>query len=312
MSDSATLRRVLVIANKSWEADPLVSVCMNPKLRPAAVLDNWSSGAAGLFSTPGNGARPAGTEPTPRCVCETAGAAIEIWCIEDWMGAGNHSSSKVKITSALPGIFAGKPPDFVVAFGTASFPASATANGCVVVGSSVYLFNPYRGVPPDQHNPANDWDDPDKVGHLIPSSVVPVIFQDFAINPDLFRLPIDGRLSPAPVNSAVPPVLLAAANYVAVSELNITNYDDYAWTDPLAVGRTVQDNPHAPVGSIETTHGLIRIMSEAPFIFVSGITDRLGSFNQDLAPRAVAQNFLAAHNAGIGLVWTLPQILQTL
>jgi hypothetical protein len=38
----------------------------------------------------------------------------------------------------------------------------------------------------------------------------------------------------------------------------------------------------------------------------------VGYFNQDLGPRAVAQNFLAAHNAGIGVVWTLPLILQSL
>jgi hypothetical protein len=51
-------------------------------------------------------------------------------------------------------------------------------------------------------------------------------------------------------------------------------------------------------------------MSDAPFIFVSGLTDRLGYFNQDLGPRTVAQNFLAAHNAGIAVVWTLGQILN--
>jgi len=55
---------------------------------------------------------------------------------------------------------------------------------------------------------------------------------------------------------------------------------------------------------------LIRIMSDAPFIFVSGLTDRLGYFNQDLGPRTVAQNFLAAHNAGIAVVWTLAQALK--
>jgi hypothetical protein len=51
-------------------------------------------------------------------------------------------------------------------------------------------------------------------------------------------------------------------------------------------------------------------MSDAPFIFVSGLTDRLGYFDQDLGPRTVAQNFLAAHNAGIAVVWTLAQILK--
>ena len=105
-------------------------------------------------------------------------------------------------------------------------------------------------------------------------------------------------------------MILPAGNFVALSEVNITNYDDYAWTDRLAFERFRAENPAAPGGSIETTHALIRIMSDAPFIFVSGLTDRLGYFNQDLGPRTVGQNFLAAHNAGIAVVWTLALILK--
>jgi hypothetical protein len=227
------------------------------------------------------------------------------------MGDANHSLSKVKIQEALPAIFgAGKQPDFVIAFGTAGFPDPTTANGCVAVGSSVFLFNPYRDpLPGVEHDTKDDWDDMDRVGHLLISKHGAPIARQFSINPDL-RVPIDARLSPTPTNSTVPPVLLPAANYVGLSEVNVTNYDDYAWTDRLAFERCRTANPAAPVGSIETTHGLIRIMSDAPFIFVSGITDRLGYFNQDLGPRTVAQNFIAGHNAGIAVVWTLPLILQ--
>lgn len=96
MGDQSSAHRVLVIVNKSWEADPLVSVCLNPKLRPAS-LWNWSPGAAGLFSTPGNGARPSDAAPAPRCTCTSGSSIVEVWCIEDWMGNSNHSSFKVKI-----------------------------------------------------------------------------------------------------------------------------------------------------------------------------------------------------------------------
>jgi hypothetical protein len=303
-------RRVLVIANKGWEADPLVSVCLNPKLSPPGIFD-WTPGDAGLFSTPITGARPDGVAPTPRCSCTTDDTCIEVWCIEDWMGAANHSNSKVKVEAVLPAIFAaGKGPDFVLAFGTASFPDSSTANGCVVVGSSAYLFNPYRDPPPGlTHNGKDDWDDPQRVGHLLTSTIGNSLVGTLSANPDL-RLPIDVRLCPAPTNAAITPVLLPAASYVALSEINITNYDDYAWTDRLAFTSFCEANPTDPVGSIETTHGLIRIMSDAPFIFVSGITDRLGYFTQDLGPRTVAQNFLAAHNGGIAALWILPQILK--
>ena len=122
MSAEAAPKKILVVANKSWEADPLVSAMLNPQLRPEPGVDNWTAGAAGPFSTPG-GARPAGTEPCPRCMATIPGVGIEVWCIEDWMAGANHSSSKAKITQALPAIFGeGPPPDFVVAFGTASFP----------------------------------------------------------------------------------------------------------------------------------------------------------------------------------------------
>jgi len=311
MNSQGQGQRVLVVANKSWEADPLVSVCLNPKLRPPDQLDLWTPGAAGLFSTPVTGARPAGVGPAPRCTCTAGTVSIEVWCVQDWMGKANPSSSKIKIQEALPAIFnAGKQPDFVIAFGTAGFPDAATANGCVAIGSSAYLFDPYRDAPPGvTHDPKDDWDDPRRVGHLLTSDKGAGVVNQFSLNPDL-RFPIDGRLSPAPTNPAIPPVILPAGNFVALSEVNITNYDDYAWTDRLAFERFRAENPAAPVGSIETTHALIRIMSDAPFIFVSGLTDRLGYFDQDLGPRTVAQNFLAAHNAGIAVVWTLAQILK--
>ena len=312
MGDQTSTHRILVVANKSWEADPLVSVCLNPKLRPTSLL-NWSPGAAGIFSTPGNGARPSGVAPAPRCICTSGSSTIEVWCIEDWMGNSNHSSSKVKIQEALPTIFgAGKQPDFVVAFGTANFPDSDTANGCAVIGSNAYLFNPYREPPPGLvHDPKDDWDDPDAVGHLMTSKEGAGVIAQFSINPDL-RLPIDGRFVPAPTKPATPPVLLPATNYVALSEVNIANYDDYAWSDRFAFEKFKGSNPAASVGSIETTHGLIRLVAGDAFIFVSGITDRLGYFNQDLGPRTAAQNFLAAHNAGIAAVWTLPLILNAI
>jgi hypothetical protein len=229
------------------------------------------------------------------------------------MGNSNHSSSKVKIQEALPAIFrSGKQPDFVVAFGTANFPDPDTANGCAVIGSSAYLVNPYRNPPPGvAHDPKDDWDDPDAVGHLLTSKVGAGVIAQFSINPDL-RFPIDGRLVPAPTKPAMPPVLLPAINYVALSEVNVTNYDDYAWTDRFAFEKFQASNPTAPVGSVETTHGLIRLIGGEAFIFVSGITDRLGYFNQDLGPRTAAQNFLAAHNAGIAAVWTLPLILNAI
>ena len=40
------------------------------------------------------------------------------------------------------------------------------------------------------------------------------------------------------------------------------------------------------------------------------VIDGSRHYNQEQAPRAVAQNFVAAHNAGIASAWLLPLISQ--
>ena len=66
------------------------------------------------------------------------------------------------------------------------------------------------------------------------------------------------------------------------------------------------------MASIETTHGIIRAASAAPFLFVSGITDTVGRFDLEVTPRVYAQNVVAAHNAGVTLAWLLPGIVDAL
>ena len=120
------------------------------------------------------------------------------------MGKANPSNSRIKIQEALPAIFgAGEQPDLVIALGTAAFPDSATANGCVAIGSSAYLFNPYRDPPPGvAHDSKDDWDDTSKVGHLLTSEKGAGFINESSLNPDL-RFPIDGRLT---LRRPIPPI----------------------------------------------------------------------------------------------------------
>ena len=118
------------------------------------------------------------------------------------------------------------------------------------------------------------------------------------------------------MNPARKQILVAASNYTAVGVVNITNYDDYAWADEEAL-RAFRDackehRERPPIGSVETTHGVIRLQSETPFIFISGITDRIGHFNMEVGPRPYAQNFVAAHNAGVVAAWLIPRIVSYL
>ena len=62
---------------------------------------------------------------------------------------------------------------------------------------------------------------------------------------------------------------------------------------------------------METTHGLIRLTwRRTPFLFVSGITDRVPLFNEEVAPRKYSQNFVAAHNAGVVIAAILPELVH--
>jgi hypothetical protein len=73
------------------------------------------------------------------------------------------------------------------------------------------------------------------------------------------------------------------------------------------------------VGSVETTHGIIRLASESRFAFVSGITDRTEHFSEDVDgkdkkgnKKTEAQNYACSFNIGIYIAAALPKITQWL
>lgn len=78
----------------------------------------------------------------------------------------------------------------------------------------------------------------------------------------------------------------------------------------IAFGTAATAEPKQTVGSVETTHELIRLVVPSPqFLFVSPIANRLGYFNTELAPRSYAQNFAVSHNAGVALAWMMPILM---
>jgi len=96
---------------------------------------------------------------------------------------------------------------------------------------------------------------------------------------------------------------------VAMSVVNVTNYDDYVWTDRSAVAAFRANARKVRLASIETTHGLIRTLSgESAFFYVSGIANEQGSFDFDNVPRTYSQNLVASHNAGICVAFLLPEL----
>jgi hypothetical protein len=296
------IARIVIVVNKSWETEPLIGALRSsnarppgfpPEAAPPSVRVPWSDG-----STP---------EISARAAYRSASAAVEVWCIKDLMDPARSASSSEEKARVLPIVAAaGAPPDFVVAVGTASFPDSRSFNGCVAVGSSCFLHDPYAGSP----NPQSRWSDPG-IGRLLDKD-------DRAETSALMgwldregRPFVESRFLSPPLNPATPPLLMISTTAVAVVNVNVTNPDEYVWADPQALAGFTAAAAARTVGSVETTHGVIRLcIPSGRFLFVSGIANRLGYFNAELSPRAYAQNFVASHNAGVAIAWLLPQMMS--
>jgi hypothetical protein len=320
-------KTVFVIANKTWEADPLVGVLLAKKARPRSIngasIDPVGHPFVRKFQNgpDQNGVRPRlrfDLAPTkfaiPVGVDEHAHEKTEeailvthvvVWCIEDLLDPDDRrtTSSTLLKNRALRSIFATSQPDFVVAFGTAGLPDLDHCNGCVVIGSRVFIHDDSR-----TSTPAEDrWNSPS--ARLLESSVAADFFRTI---PDEVRHSAEARMLAAPIHPAAPPVVMAGHSFTSIGIVNVTNWDDYTWADGAGCDEFRTVMPKGRVGSVETTHGLIRTQSEAPFLFVSAITDTDGLFDREVSPRPYSQNFACAHNGGVAVAWLLPAIADQL
>lgn len=273
-------RRAIVVANKTWEADPLVTVLSSPRSRPTGVSFVPAAGTPGLRGTATGAAGP-----------------VEIWCLQELMNPQVSSSNTAEKAHVLQPLLADPGITVVVAFGTAATPGPDSLNGCVVIGTRAFVHNPAPPGSPSRWTPPA----PDRLQTSPPSEAR---FSSFTAGD--FRVQVESRFILPPLHPATPPVLLAAANYTALSDVNVVSYDDYAWADEETVQAFQAANTRGPVGSLETTHGVIRSYTLSAFLFVSGIADRIGRFNAEVQPREYAQNFAAAHNAAVALAFLIP------
>jgi hypothetical protein len=312
------VKRVLIMANKWWEADPLCGVLIHDRARPAA-LTNFRYlryPAPRPVKPKPTDPRPPDPKPEPRLVFDCAGAAsVELWCLEELMNPAENSSSTLEKARVLAGAISyggAAAPDLFIAFGTAGSREGVQVNGSVVIGRRVFIHDPRAHV----HDRTGMWTPP-QPDQLI-DSAYPA--QLLARLDEQARYSAEARLLKCPVSPADPPLTFVGNGFASLGVVNITNYDEYVWADGEAIA-TFQAamaaafktaSPVAQVGSVETTHGVIRSASESPFLFVSGITDTEGLFDFQVTPRVYAQNFVAAHNAGVALAWLLPGIVTTL
>ena len=295
-------RRILIVANKSWEVDPLLAVLTSDYGRPSPFPKMIPPPVATV--TMGDG--------TPKSIparmaFASATAVCEVWCIKDLMDPAKSQASSEEKGRVLPSLAAaGSPPELVIAFGTAATEDARSYNGSVVVGSKAYVHNPYAESP----NPQSNWNPP-IVDRVIEEDDPSVSKQIILLLGGERRPFVEQRLLRPPLNPADPPVLLPSSAAVALSNVNITDPDNYVWADEEVTKAFSRSAGNNTVGSIETTHGVIRLVLPSPqFLFVSGIADRLGYFNMEVGPRLYAQNFVAAHNAGVAMASMVPALMQ--
>ena len=297
------MKRIVLIGNKSWEVEPILNALLNVRIRPQTLPNPTHLNYPWTFA---QGAAK------PRAVWDSfQQTTIELWCIQDIMDSKWNPSSSQGKHECLPKILAYRKekPDLVVALGTAALGLNGgNNNGCVVLGSNIFIHNYH----PNGENPESIWDDPAHFEKVLASTVNPGIFQ---LDTNTIQL-IEQRLLKPYLNPSNNISILSDKDNIGVSVVNITNYADYQYSDESGLKKLADTGNTLPVGSVETTHGVIRLLCDAPFLFISGITDRVGYFADDVNGKDAngnvkteAQNFTAAFNIGVCLSYVIPNLV---
>lgn len=289
------MEKIAVIANKNWETEPMLAAMFSGEFRPAGLpfpdwlLSNQDSryrvDASKVINDPANARaifrfHPAGDAAKPVIL------EVKVWCIQDFMDLAKNSSSSEEKFRFLPSLINLEAPDLVIAFGTAGYLSDTTYAGSVVIGSRFFVHNGHPG------NPASNLADP-RFETLLPTTVNPKLFG--VISP-AFKLKCEPKFLRTPVDPTSRAACLASPFYTAVGSVNVTDYNEYAWVDAEAIATFRSVEKKLPVGSLETTHGVIRLSTDRPIIFVSAITDREGNFDMEVTP---GQNYVASFNGGL-------------
>jgi hypothetical protein len=312
-----TLKRILIIANKAFEADPLVHVLASERGSPReADLGPITFGSYPRLRKKNQrrseGVPPATaplvtlTVPVPRFAAPYA--QVEVWCVEDLMDPNRSSSNTLEKWRVLDGLRqSGGKPDLVVAVGTGASEGQRL-NGSVVIGSRVFIHDPYAG----ERDRTGMWTPP-VADQVIPEGAVPAKF--FRELDEDARYPAEGRFLSTPIEPSALPRIIAGHPFVSVGVVNVNDrYDHYAWADPAALASFARVTAgRERVGSLETTHGVIRsAFKDSPFLYVTGVTNTLRLFDLETTPRVYGQNLSAAHNAGVAVAWLIPQLVEGL
>lgn len=297
------MKRVLLIGNKNWEVEPILSALLNYKIRPKELPNPSNLNYPWTFIQ---------GSPQPRAIWNSFNnVSIELWCVQDIMDLDWNPSSSQGKKECIPRIinYRHEKPDLIIAMGTSGYGSDVdNNNGCVVIGSNIFIHNFH----PNGENPNSVWDDTINFEKLLTSSIDSNFFSLF----DTLTVKlIEERLLKPYLNSSPNIQVLADKDFLGLSTVNITDYADYKTSDQIGMKAISDAGINLPIGSVETTHGVIRLQSSSSFVFISGITDRAGHFDDDVNgvdingnQKTEAQNFTSSFNIGVCLSYLIPKI----
>ena len=294
------LSKIVVLANKWWEATALVSVLEHTR----DIKQKFSASPSALVTE--RLLSPREYAQSPRIVGELSGIRLEVRCIEDLVGRDHEGSSsyhkqQVLCEAAGCGEFEGA---LVVAFGTCASPLPQCA-GNVVVGSDVFVFDARESSESDEYAELGEY-----VESVVTSELGRKILDSSDIQATWTGIPI--RFVVPPNSSSNKPTVIADLHQVALSVVNVLDNRSYHKYDPLALERFTSKALPGEIRSVETTHGLIRLCIDQPFLFVSGVTNQLGRFEEEFSSAQYPQAFAASHNAAVTLSWLFPSLCRYL
>lgn len=283
------MKTISIIVNKNWETEPFLNSLLNSELRPGKLP------FPEVLNSPKDGNNKM---DIPRAIFKltngtTQTLEVKVWCIQDLMyfnippdPAKQSSSSSEEKYRVLQPIILADNPDLILAVGTAGYPSETSFNGSVVIGGNFFIHNGHPCNPRSnlQHN---------DIGKVLASNVNSKIFD--LVNKD-FKNQVEPKFIKTPRKPAEPAICIASKVYTAISSINVTDYSEYNWVDHEAINHFKKAENKLPFNSLETTHGVIKLSSDKPIIFISAITDRLGYFDSEVN---ASQNYVPSFNAGI-------------
>ena len=291
-------KNITVIVNKSWETEPLLNAMTNLALTAKAPLVSHLLPFPSVFNSPKDlKAKTNDKRTSVRARFQLSSASsclnVSVWCIEDLMDPSKNASSSEEKFRVLPAALVDR-PDLVISVSTANCPYDTSINGSVLIGANSFLYNGCPGNPQSNLKPKS-------VNKLLSSNVNAKMF---ALIDKTFNAVVTSDFLIPPHSPANPFVCLASDAISVVSSINVTDYRMYTQVDKAArkeFNLVVKKDPD----TIETTHGVVKISTKAPIIFISPVTDRFGHFADDVSS---VQNYVAAFNGGVvlrELLWSL-------